>query len=491
MKEIKRFFVLILSLLLVIPIALADISISLPEKEFYNLGEKISPSVSVKEDQYYDGFFNMGIFCEDYELQYYMIPLNLEADLRTQVTVPGLPLAASMAGECRLKSSFESSDREVIDSAWSEYFFVTDVLNITIDADLEAKPGEDVFVSGKVRKYNNEILGGGEAKISFRGEENKVDVVSGDFEHTIHLSDNAETGDIPILITVTDKFGNYGDKVLSLEVIPIPTRIENKIENNVLMPGDTLKSRVVLYDHNGKAIDEIKVNVKIFDPNEELLAEKDIQSLNYFEFKTEKSQIPGSYFLLSTFEDIKEQSSFKIETVRKIIMNQEGNFVYVENAGNVDYNDEITVILESDDNKYLINKKINLRAAEKITIDLSKEVPQGVYDIILPEELAAVESETTQDAEQNIIEGVAIDDNRNVIRKTADGMSSITGAVAGMAGYVASRPALAASILVLIILGTVTRYSWSFIKNKAKGKKEGDTSHMFEDFKFEENNEKL
>ena len=82
-----------------------------------------------------------------------------------------------------------------------------------------------------------------------------------------------------------------------------------------------------------------------------------------------------------------------------------------------------------------------------------------------------------------------IDDNRNVVKKAADGMSGITGAVVGAAGYVASRPTLAAIILILIILGTVTRYSWSFIKNKVKGK-EDETEHIFEDFKFDDN-EKL
>ena len=68
-------------------------------------------------------------------------------------------------------------------------------------------------------------------------------------------------------------------------------------------------------------------------------------------------------------------------------------------------------------------------------------------------------------------------------------MSSITGAVVGAAGYVASKPLLASVVLVLIILGTIMHYSWGFIKNTVKstvkGKKEDDTSNLFEDFKYE------
>lgn len=495
MKYLKRYIILLFLILFVIPLAYAEINIDLPEKDLYNLGEKVAPMVSIKEDRDYDGFFNLHIFCDNYDLQYYAIPLNLEANFRTQLTVPELPLSKSMTTKCRLKANFEATDEERIDSAWSKYFFVTGDLNITVEGDLEAKPGEDVVILGQVKKYSNEFLSNGEAKITFKDKEEKVDIIAGKFEHTIHLEDDVEAGKIPILIVVTDKYGNYGDKILKLNALPIPTRIENRFNDGVLMPLDIFEARVILYDHNNRVINGSIINVRILDPDERLVAEGDIYSLDYFEFETEKTQAPGNYFLLSTFENIKEQSSFSIEVVRRIIMKQEDNFVHVENVGNVEYKDEVTIILESDDKTYLINKKINLEVGEKITIDLSEEVPQGVYDIILPEETVEepVAEDTNESESQeviglkNVIEDVPIDDNRNVVKKTADGMSSITGAVVGAAGYVASKPLLASVILVLIILGTITRYSWGFIKNRVRGKKEDSTEHIFEDFKYEQN----
>jgi hypothetical protein len=498
MKYLKRLFLLQFLLLFIIPTTFADITITLPEKEMYNLGEKIVPVISIKQENDYDGFFKLYISCDNYDLQYYTIPLNLEAGLRTQLTVPELSLSKSMTTKCRLKSNFESTDGEKIDTEWSKDFFVTDKVNMVIEGNFEAKPGEDILLFGEIRKQSNELMSKGEAKISFKGNEETVDVVNGEFKHVIHLSSDAEAGNIPIIIAVTDRYGNYGDQSLRIKILPIPTRIENSLENNILMPGDTLKARVVIYDHTNKAINGSRINVKIFAPDEKLMAEKDIQSLNYFEFKTEKTQTPGKYRLLSTFEDVEEQSTFQIESVRKIIMNQEGYFVHIENVGNVDYKDEVTIILESDDKNYLINKKIDLEPGEKITIDLSKEVPRGIYDITLPENLVEEPAaEEVNDISQskdsietsgpvNVIKDVPIDDNRNVIKKTADSMSIVTGAVAGAAGYVASRPVLASVILILIILGTVTRYSWGFIKNRVKGKKEDNTSNLFEDFKFDE-----
>ena len=484
-------------LLFIIPVAFADISITLPEKTVYNLGDKISPIVSIKEEQDYDGFFNMNIICKNYNLQYYTIPLSLEAGFRTQLTVPDLSLSKSMIGECRLRSSFEVSDGENIAAAESGKFLVTDNINLIIDENLEAKPGENIIILGEARKAGNETLKKGEVEISFRNKEYNINITSGRFEHAIKLDEGAETGFIPMLIVVRDKYDNYGDKILNVNIKPVPTRITNIFENDILMPGDNLKVKIILYDHKSNVMDG-NINVKVFDPNEKVIAEKQVESSNHFEFRTEKNQIPGNYFLLSVFEDIKKQDSFIMGVLRKIVMKQEDSFVHIENVGNVEYDDETTIILESDEDTYLINKKIDLEPGEKITIDLSKEVPQGTYDIILPEDAVedSVQSEGTdegvlsEDSTEvtgpvNVIQDVQIDDNRNVIKKTADGMSSITGAVVGAAGYVASKPLLATTILVLIILGTITRYSWGFIKSKVRGKKD-ETEHLFEDFKFDE-----
>ena len=49
MKYLKRFLILIFLVLFIIPVTFADISITLPEKSVYNLGDKISPIVSIKE----------------------------------------------------------------------------------------------------------------------------------------------------------------------------------------------------------------------------------------------------------------------------------------------------------------------------------------------------------------------------------------------------------------------------------------------------------
>lgn len=489
MKNLKKASILHFLFLFSLPIAFADMSVTIPEKDIYNLGEKISADLSIKEDEDYDGFFSMSIICDDYNLQYYKIPLSLEAGFRTQLNVPDLFLSEGVNGDCKLKSDFEADNGESIVSVDSEDFLVTGNLEIRMDKILEAKPGENVVIFGEVRKDSNEIFKKGQAEISFKEEEYNINFTSEEFKYTIHLERDAEAGIVPIVVTIKDQYGNYGNKILSLRVSSVAARIENSFWNDILIPGDNLKAQIILYDHGGEIM-EGNIGVKIFGPGDELITEKEVESSDNFEFRVEKDLVPGDYSLVSEFDDIKKQDSFIIEVFRKIIMEQAGNLVHIENVGNVDYEDEVSIALESDGKDYSVNKDIDLSPGEKTIIDLSKGVPEGIYDIVLPEE--AVEADWAIDdgseyiSEKNVIEGVSIEDNRDVIKKTTGGISSITGAVAGMADFVASRPALAAFILIFIILGTVMRYSWSFIKNSIKGKKD-ETGHIFEDFKFDEN----
>ena len=72
-----------------------------------------------------------------------------------------------------------------------------------------------------------------------------------------------------------------------------------------------------------------------------------------------------------------------------------------------------------------------------MTIDLSKEVPEGNYKVELPEE---------------IIEDVPIEDNRGFLKKTGQGISKITGSIVGTSDKALMTPFMASIILIAIVL---------------------------------------
>src|SRR3989338_2784269 len=419
MNFLKAIILLQMTFLLLIPLVSAEMQITLPGNNLYNLGDRVLPEISIKEAESYYGLFKVYISCDNYELQYYTIPLSVEAGFRVQIAVPELQLTGSMKGKCILRADYDATDGTKIGSSLSEYFFVDDKLNISINQDLKVNPGGSLDIFVEVRKYNNGFLPKGEAAVAFNGKEEKTAVGFGVLKHTVSVDRNTEAGNIPIYISVKDQFGNYADESFNINVLAIPTRIENLFDSKLLMPGDKGRVKITLYDHTDKVINGSVINAKILDPEKNIIAEKKVENQAYFEFQLNPNQLPGEYFLLSAFESNKEQSCFTVESVEKIVMSQENGIVTVKNSGNVQYNDEVTIVAESEDKKYLINKKIKLEPGETMAIDLSKEMPQGTYDITLPEENAeAAEQETAAPNEsaaagnvaENVFQDVPIED---------------------------------------------------------------------------------
>jgi hypothetical protein len=471
MEKIKRFLVLWISILFLLPSALAELNISIAGKEVYNWGEVIRPSVTVKEDQDHNGFFILNVICERSRFEYYTAPLNIEKGFRTQVNVPDLTLFDPISGNCKLRAEFEKVDGERVNYGWSQNFFVSNELDIITDENLDAKPGDEVLITGTIKKLSSELMQKGEAEINFKNEKILSDISFGKFEHKISLDKDMETGVAPITLVIRGSFGNFGEKTINLNIIQVPKKIENDFERNVLTPGSDLRVKVTLFDQSQEIIKEAKIRVKVFDPEENLIAEDEVDSRDFFDFFLDSYQAPGNYFLLSTSGDIREQSSFIVETMRKISMRNEGNDVVVENTGNVNYEDDVTLILDSGSKDVLVNKKIKLQPGEIMVIDLSREAAAGTYDI------------SDQGGEFRA-DNVVIEDNRPLSKRSGEGLSAITGTLISTAGFISSRPFLASTILVIIILGTVIHYSKGFFSRRLKGKRK-DTEELFKDFKYD------
>src|SRR3989338_6349216 len=224
---------------------------------------------------------------------------------------------------------------------------------------------------------DGENLKEGSLKISFLNKDYGTNVDFGDFEYNLSVED-LDIGNYPIVIAVGDKYKNYADTLVQLIVLPIATRVENR--------------------------------------------------------------------------------------------------------------------LESDKKKYLINKKIELKPGETLSIELSKEVPYGFYDIILPQtqeimQQSQEENATEPQEEANVIKAVEISDKRPVYKKIGSGLGIVTGSVVRAGGYIASRPLLASVILIVIVLLIVGYYGRGFLMDRIKGRKSRDTSQLFKNFKYKEEKE--
>lgn len=485
----------IVAFLLLIPLVFAEINIK-QNMDYYNLGDKISVAASVIQDTDVDGFFKASIDCTNHIMQYFVTPISLEKGFRTSINIPDLTVTKNMMGNCKIEAILEASNGTV-DAKYTDGFKVENELNISCEP-VEAMPGEEVEISCTAKKLSNELLSRGTAELDYGSKEYTANIEGGSFSFTIFIQKYTPSGIQKVSIDVEDNKDNYGDLILEVTVKGIPTKLENIVNKESFKPGETLEIRPVLHDHIGDLINAT-ISLELADSEDKKLISKEIQSNEIISYIFDSFALPGDYKIKSYSERLSKENIVKVESLSKLEMKYSNEKVIVKNIGNIMYNDKTTIVLENEEGKkYLVEKRLKLKPGETKEIDLSKEVPYGNYDIVLP-----TDSSEKNETKDNIIENVEIHDNRPIHKKAGEvgeaGLGMVTGAAIGTVGFISTRPLAASIILVVIILVIVLFYSRDFIKSrvgsvkvkvdKEEGihleKKEGDIEGLFKDFKYD------
>ena len=510
----KRAFIIIFFLLL--PAVFAGIDIR-QDKSNYNLGDKISLSVSVVEDVDVNGFFKAVAECTNYVMQYFVTPISLEKNFRTSINVPDLTATTDMLGSCKIKAIIEETEG-AIDSGYTEGFEIKKRLDVSCEA-AEGIPGKEVEISCIVKKLSGEAVSDGTIRLNYRKKEFTGEVEAGMSTFSVFVGEDVPAGMQKMAVEAEDTKGNYGDVILEVNVEAIPTRLENRVNKEFFNLGETLEIKPVLYDHIDGFIDAT-ISLEFVDPEGKKLISNDVSSGGTVSYTFNSYSLPGDYLIKTNSEGISQENAVKLESLTKLKMTySSGGKVKVENVGNLFYDDKTTIVLENEEGKkYMIEKKLNLEPGEVKEIDLSREVPYGRYDVTLPvvsseEETSASSGEEAADTggeeevvsseeEPNFVENAEIQDNRPVYKKVGSGVGTgfgmVTGAAIGTVGFVSTKPLAASIILVVIILVIVLFYSRDIIKSKIgrvkikvdkkEGihveKQDGEIEGLFKDFEY-------
>ena len=489
----KSIFIVIFFLML--PVVFAEIDIK-QDIDNYNLGDKISVSVSIiEDDNVVDGSFETSIECTNYAKKYSIDPdVTIEKDFRTTINVKPLPIKKGMIGNCKIKAVLKNGNDDTLDTQYTGEFEVENKLNIECEP-VEAVPGKEMEVSCTARKLSNALIPSGMAKLDYRKKEFTEIVHAGMFSFTVFIANDTPSGIQKFAVEAEDSKGNYGDFIFDFNVKAVPSLLEIKVNKESFKTGETIEIIPVLYDHIGDLIN-ITINLKFTDVENNEIISKDVLSSDIVKHLFNSFALPGYYIIKVYSEGLTKEKIVEVQSLSKLEMIYSNEKVLVKNVGNVVYADKTTIVLENEYGKYLIERELYLKPGEAIEIDLSKEVPYGKYNILLSGESG---SETG-----NVIENVEIHDNRPFYKRIGSsigaGFGVITGAAIGSVGFIAARPLAASIILVVIIMVIVLFYSRDFIKssirkvdikvNKKEGvhierKKEGDELEgLFKDFKY-------
>lgn len=447
-----RLLVPLLILFIFLPFSSASIEIVNKLDDVYNLGDSIDFSIKIIPDINVNALVKLTLKCTEKETSYYIVPVTLEKGKEKSLDAPSIK--AFSEGLCNIRANLESLEGENIDGITSKEFTISNRLELSFTLDkTEVLPGDIIKIEGTANKKGNAVKDGS-IIIILDNKEEQIKLDETKFSYKLKLDEHIKSGEHTIIVKVNDPYRNFNEENVKINVKAIPTTLEFNLNKKEFKPKETLQLTVNLLDQAGDAINE-DVNLKLFKKktlfkDETIIFEGKAEANKEFNFIFNYSTLPYDYVLKSSFGELEKEDIIKILPYQKIAMKIEGSIVFIKNVGNVEYNNEITILLEKEGKSYLVNKKIKLEVGEEIIIDLSKKVPSGNYAVTLPPETV------TEEGTANVIKNVEIKDTRPLYKK---GLGLITGGIIAGAGLLLSRPKLASSIVIIVILSIVCYYN--------------------------------
>lgn len=464
----KKIYLTFLIFILAVPVAFADIILE-PDQTVYNIGNKIKVSASVLHDKNFDGLFKMTLSCGNYKLQYfYSTPIYLEANFRTAVDMKDpIKATSSMLGNCTITGDLMTNDNLIIEEKGSNNFGVTSQLEVLpVNGRITALPNDSIQIAGVINEaFGNNALKA-PTKITLDNNSYAVEALDGKFNITLEIAKNIKSGKHTIGISASDSKGNSGSASVELEITAIPSYIKTELGAGQLAPGSKIQIMPSLYDQADDLIND-SLGLELTSPGGTKVFKKSAQSSDKIDYEFSQYAVPGLYVLSTSYKNLHAQNSINITIVREVKVKYENETVFIENIGNIPFEDRLTFIIQNELKKYPITKNINVDPGKILNIDLSREVPLGIYNVMLPikegiqslkEKINETLSSLLPEKEDILAADVTIHDNRPVYKKIASGLSSVSGSLVGANGLLANNPLITPIILVVILSFLVFRY---------------------------------
>ncbi|MFC1768423.1 hypothetical protein ACFLZX_01540 [Nanoarchaeota archaeon] len=407
----KKCFVLLF--LILVPLAYGEVEFSDSFQENYNLGDKISAGVTLKDND--PGLLKVTINCDSKSISYYVTPIDDNSP--TKISVPDYEASEYLMGNCYLTLSVEDYDGKIRFEKSSNSFKITNEIEVDLNIDAtEYTPGQTIKLTGSLNKISDSSPNNLTAYVLFDEKVENIIVVD-TLSLNIPINIDSKSGRRQVIVTVRDNDGNEGSKNLEFDLLPTASKMEIILNGNEFFPKNAVEFRIAVHDQAQEMM-KVPVKTEIVDPSGENVHSIEAMSGIISAFSLDEFAPPGVYEIKGSVGSIKSENSFSVKEVKMIETKYESQKIKITNVGNVYYEEDATIILDGKEN-IVITRSVSLEPGESDYIDLSTEVPGGTYNIELPKE-------TVQEG-NNVFENVNIHDNRPFTKKIKQGFQGITG----------------------------------------------------------------
>lgn len=364
----------------------------------------------------------------------------------------------------------------------SQYFEDVDSFTIKTDVTVQAssskyqyEPGEEVVVYGDIETSLAD-LSNTEVVITLDTLRYTLKPTSDSFEYRFFIPKNMAPGTYTVTISIQDAFGNAGADDFLLTVPQVATSIANDLESEKYDPGDILSFDIDVLDQSNEKM-TADVSVTITDPNGAELYKGIVNSGQHVELEFGSYSVPGTYTVTSqyTAKSLEDTDRVTLNAVVAVDSDLEGESLTLKNTGNVPYTERVDFILVATDEDgekqyYIVPQDVMLEPGKEQTYDLTYEVPDGEYTIIVdntPTDLSQLEDEqvaeyvdSLESSAEGVYSAVALeDDNRPLGKKVDQGFSSITGATT-ISTYDRSVTPWFLGLIIFIFAGLLCLYGY-------------------------------
>ena len=269
-----------------------------------------------------------------------------------------------------------------------ENFVVSDTLNIYLNTNaLSFYPGEVLNVFGDVQTELNNLVSSAVVQVSLDDTTISTSLDQSKFTQDLIISSSISSGTHEVLVTARDDYGNNGEASLEIEILPLATSVDISTSNTTLLPQELITLTSNLYDQNNDFMSD-SLLLEVYDSENNLVSERTISSGESITYQIPQFASPGLWTATvsytSTKSSVSSSISFTIEEVQALDYKIEGNILYITNIGNTRYTEDLNIPVDGIDQKYLISRTKRLDPNETISIDLTDELPTGVYTISIP-----------------------------------------------------------------------------------------------------------
>jgi class 3 adenylate cyclase len=396
MKKVYVFVALMFIIALSVSVVQAKIVLNSMGGQ-YNLGDKLSQTMSVMTVDNFQGFLRASLFCGDQETLLFYSPISTEMNKEKKFS---FEFVASQAGSCYIQATLERGS--IVDLTQTQTFEITSEIKIAPSLNKQFfMPEEELKISGRVTMVNAAVFNGA-AKIIIDSKEYSTVVSKGFFSEMIILEKNIAPGQHILVMQLNDDKGNSGLSEITFEVGVVKTALIIGTDKESVAPGEIIKISPVVVDQAYNPLDE-PVSVKLMRVDSGAFGfQKTVILLNelinttnqtndsyggFVQYRFSLDSSPQDYIIEASGAGFTVQKIIYVPVVEKISYEVVGSVLIIKNIGNVVYQRPIELSFTMGDIKVdkIINPKIKVNGQLEYPLN-ELETPRGEYDLSLKSE---------------------------------------------------------------------------------------------------------